>query len=97
MLARTFTILAALLLVGAIAAAALAPTGTTLARGLGMMIGFIEPWQRVHSPGWLQDWVEMPMLSRPLWLLPAALGVICAGVAASATLGAASPSHRRRS
>ena len=97
MLARTFTILAAFLLVGAIAAAALVPAGTTLARGLGMMSGVIEPWLRVHSPGWLQDWVEMPMLSRPLWMLPAALGVICAGVAASATLGATSPSHRRRS
>ncbi len=97
MLARTFTILAAFLLVGAIAAAALAPAGMTLARGLGTMSGVIEPWLRVHSPGWLRDWVEMPMLSRPLWMLPAALGVICAGVAASATLGATSPSHRRRS
>lgn len=97
MMARIFTILAALLLVGAIATAALAPAGMTLARGLGMINGFIEPWLRVHSPGWLRDWVEVPMLLRPLWLLPAALGVICAGVAASATLGATSPSHRRRS
>ncbi len=97
MMARIFTILAALLLVGAIATAALAPAGMTLARGLGMISGFIEPWLRVHSPGWLRDWVEVPMLLRPLWLLPAALGVICAGVAASATLGATSPSHRRRS
>ena len=97
MLARTFTILAAFLLVAAIAAAALAPTGLTLARGLSMMNGYVEPWLRTHSPGWLQDWVEVPLLARPLWLPLAALGVVCAGVAASATLGAGSPSPRRRS
>ena len=65
MLARTFTILAAFLLVGAIAAAALAPTGMTLARGLAVASGYIEPWLRTHSPGWLQNWVEIPMLSAP--------------------------------
>jgi hypothetical protein len=97
MLARTFTILAAFLLVAAIAAAALAPSGITLGRGLAMMNGYVEPWLRTHSPGWLQDWVEAPMLARPLWLPVAALGVICAGIAASATLGAGSPSPRRRS
>ncbi|MGI4942679.1 MAG: hypothetical protein ACRYHQ_19280 [Janthinobacterium lividum] len=97
MLARTFTILAAFLLVAAIAAAALAPPGITLGRGLSMMNGYIEPWIRVHSPSWLQSWVEVPIMARPLWLPVAALGVICAGIAASATLGTGSPSPRRRS
>ncbi len=97
MLSRTFTVLSAFLLVCAVAAAALAPTGMTLSRGIASFTGVVEPWLRLNSPRWLQDWVEVPLLTRPLWMLPALLGVVCAGVAASATLGSASPSHRRRS
>lgn len=97
MLGRTFTLLSAAFLVSAAALAALMPYGMSLSRGVSMLNGAVEPWLRAHSPVWLQVWVEVPMLSRPLWLLPTVLGVVCAGVAASATLRAASPTRRRRS
>ena len=97
MLGRTFTLLSAAFLVGAVALAALMPRSMTLSRGISTLNGSVEPWLRAHSPVWLQIWVEVPMLSRPIWLLPTVLGLVCAGVAASATLGAASPTRRRRS
>ena len=97
MLARTFTLLSALFLVGAIALAALMPRGMTLSRGIGMINASLEPWMRTHSSTWAQEWLEIPFLGRPLWMLPTVLGVVFAGIAASATLGSASPTRRRRS
>lgn len=97
MLARTFTLLSAFFLVGATALAALMPRGTTLSRGISLLNASIEPWMRSHSSVWAQEWLEIPFLGRPLWMFPAVLGVVFAGIAASATLGAASPTRRRRS
>ena len=41
--------------------------------------------------------IELPFLLRPLWLIPAALGLICAGAAATLSFGKPSPSRRKRS
>ena len=97
MTARLFTVLAAVFLVLAVALAALAPVGMTLDQGLQVVSDTLDPWLRGHSPAWLLDWVELPLLARPLWLAPAALGVVCAGFAASCSFGTASPSRQRRS
>jgi len=95
MLSRVFTVLAALFLVMAVAVVALAPAGMTLSRGMAMVNDRADGWLRSHSPDLLRQWVEVPLLSRPLWLLPAALGFICAGAAVSCSLGTTSPSRRR--
>ena len=95
MLARVFTVLAAVFLVLAVAAVALAPMGMTLGRGLATVSSSADYWLRSHSPDLLRQWVEVPLLTRPLWLLPAALGFICAGAAVSCSFGATSPSRRR--
>ncbi len=96
-IARIFIVLAALLLVAAVAIATLTPLGMTLGQGLVSMSVATADWLRAHSPDWAWEKLVQPLLVRPLWLLPAALGVICAGVAASCSFGTASPSRRRRS
>ncbi len=97
MAARVCAALAALLLVSAIAIATLTPQGLTLGQGLVLLDRGFAAWMRSHSTAWMWEWLELPLLLRPLWLAPASLGVICAGMAASFNLGTASPSRRRRS
>ncbi len=97
MLARVFAVLAALLLVGAVAIAALTPAGLTLGQGLLLLDRNSPAWLRAHTAIWMWDWLELPFLVRPLWLIQASLGVICAGMAATLNLGNASPSRRKRS
>ena len=97
MTARIFAVLSAVFLVVAVGAAALTPLGLTLAQGLLIMDRGSIDWAKLHSASWIWNWIAMPFLLRPLWLLPASLGVICAGVAMTFNLGKASPSRRRRS
>ena len=94
---RIFAALAALFLVSAVAIAALAPLGMTLGQGLMLMDGTWLSWLQKQSPPWSYTWLELPFLLRPLWLIPAGIGLICAGAAASLNFGRASPSRRRRS
>ena len=97
MAARIFAVLAALFLVSAVAVATLTPQGLTLGQGLLMVDRNLPLWLRDHTTGWMWDWAELPFLIRPLWLIPACLGLICAGMSASFNLGNASHSRRRRS
>ncbi len=94
---RIFAILAALFLVAAVAIAALTPLGMTLQQGLMLMDGTWLTWIQKQSPAWGYMWLEQPFLLRPLWLIPAGIGLICAGAAASLNFGRASPSRRKRS
>jgi hypothetical protein len=97
MAARVFAVLAALLLVSAVAIGTLTQPGMTLGQGILLLDRGALLWLRDHSAAWMWDWTELPFLVRPLWLIPACLGLICAGMAASLNLGNASPSRRRRS
>ena len=97
MAARIFAILAAVFLVAAVGIAALTPLGLTLAQGLLLLDKGSVEWARLHSIPLLWTWLEMPFLLRPLWLLPACLGVICAGLAMTFNLGKTTTSRRRRS
>ena len=94
---RIFATLAALFLVSAVAIAALTPLGMTLGQGLMLMDGSWLAWMQKQSPAWGWTWIELPFLLRPLWLIPAGIGLICAGAAASFNFGRASPSRRKRS
>ncbi len=95
--ARVFAVLAAVLLVFSVALVALTPTGFTLMQGLQEAGGTVPSWLQGHSPVWLWNWIETPFLVRPLWLIPAGLGLICAGAAATLNFGKPSPSRRKRS
>ena len=97
MAARIFAVLAAVFLVLAVGLAALTPLGLTLSQGLLMVDGTVVEKAQSHSTAWLWDWIEVPVLLRPLWLLPASAGLVCAGLALTLNFGKASRSRRRRS
>ena len=94
---RIFAAVAALFLVSAVAIASLAPPNMTLGQGLMLLDGGWLAWVQKHSAPWMWTGIELPFLLRPLWLIPAALGLICAGAAATLNFGNASPSRRKRS
>ena len=97
MVARIFAVLAAVFLVGAAGLAALVPFRTTLGFGLMQVDPGSPAWLQVHSLAWVWDYIELPFLTRPLWLLPACLGVVCAGLAGSFNLGKSTKTRHRRS
>ena len=94
---RIFAVLAAALLVAAFALAALAPDDLNLAEGLALVNHDWLVWTQRHTVYWLWEWVERPLLVRPVWLLPAAFGLVCGGAALTLNSGPPSRSHRRRS
>ncbi len=98
--ARVLAILSAVLLVGAVAIATLGPQDMTLGQGLFAMdhVGLLaaETFTRTHLSAWLWDHPVMAMIARPMWLVPAALGLICAGGAMTAASGGSAAASRRR-
>lgn len=81
-------------LVAAIAIFALTPLGFTLGQGVEHLDRTGLVWARAHSAAWAWTTLELPFVSRPLWLVPACLGLVCAGLAGS--LGFRSTATRRR-
>jgi hypothetical protein len=94
---RAFAILAAALLVCAFGLVMLTPDGMTLDEGVAALgpraiSDFRHTVQHILGPGaWSR--LCMPLLVRPVWLIPLCLGMICAGVAASLS----TPSESQRS
>ena len=90
---RAFSLLAAILLVGAFALALLGPQDMTLGDALhGFDTGLVPRLQAACGP--LLWRAVTPLLARPAWLPIAALGLVATGVAAS--LGTSRPSQTRR-
>ena len=101
MATKLLAILAAAFLVGAFALATLAPENMDLGGALYALnhdaVTALQGFTSAHALGWLWDHVAHPALIRPAWLLPASLGLICIGAAATTNSRGASRSHRRRS
>jgi hypothetical protein len=99
MAARVFTVLAAICLVGAFALASLAPPDMPLGQALYMadrsLLAGMEAFIRAHVAPWAWTGMAVPLLLRPVWLIPAAIGLICGGAAATLTSGSATRSRRR--
>jgi len=93
---RILAVLSAVLLVGAVALAMLGPPAVPLGQVLFMVDhdlmeaahGFIG----THLANWLWDYVAVPIMMRPAWLVPAALGLVAGG--ASLTLSSRKTTHR---
>jgi len=94
---RVLAAFAALFLVAAVAIAALTPFGMTLGQGFILMDGTWLAGLQKHSPAWAWTGIERPFLLRPLWLIPAGIGLICIGAATSLSFGKTSSSRRKRS
>ena len=100
--ARIFSVLAAAFLVAALAVGTLLPADHSLAAMLDMaqpgLTGRIQA-AIVRVSGGLWTWLVQPLLTRPDWLIPAALGIVCGGIVLTLTFGARpnTKSTRRRS
>lgn len=97
MASRIFAVLAAVFLVGAVTLALLTPRGMTLGQALLLADSNTLPWLKAHAAPWMWETLEVPLLIRPVWLLPAALGLVCAGAAATFNSAWSSSSRRKRS
>lgn len=97
MVARVFAVLAAVFLVAAAGFALLTPIGMRLSDGVTQLDHTALNWMQARSASWLWAYVELPVLLRPIWLLPASLGMICAGIAGSSSLTKATDTRHRRS
>ncbi len=89
-----------MLLVGAVALAMLGPPSVPLGQALFMLdhdlMNALRSGIEKHLPAWLWDYVAVPLMLRPAWLVPAAMGLICAGMSLSlSTRKSAHRSHRR--
>jgi len=84
---RVFAILAAVLLVGSLVLAATAPSGLTLDDAISvvnvMAVFRVHQYAAHYLPDWVWGDFATPWLTRPAWLVPASLGIICAGFAGS--------------
>ncbi|HTW69135.1 MAG TPA: hypothetical protein VME47_04535 [Acetobacteraceae bacterium] len=99
-LQRALAVLSAMLLVGAVALAMLGPPSVPLGQVLLMIDHDLTETLRTgieqHLSTWLWLDVVQPLLVRPAWLVPASLGLICAGAAFSvAPRKSAGRTHRR--
>jgi hypothetical protein len=81
MFQRVMAVLAAAFLVGAFALATVASPDIPL----GAALYTLHPQSlyviQAHLSAWLWSGAAMPLLVRPAWLVPACLGVVCAGLA----------------
>jgi hypothetical protein len=84
MFQRVMAVLAAAFLVGAFALATVASPDIPL----GAALYTLHPQSlyviQAHLSAWLWSGAAMPLLVRPAWLVPACLGVVCAGLALTA-------------
>ena len=97
---RILAVLAAMLLVGAVALAMLGPPAVPLGQMLFMvdhdLMDAVHSFIGTHLAGWLWDYLIVPLMLRPAWLVPAALGLILGGMSLSlSTRKSTHRSHRR--
>ncbi len=91
---RVFSLISAVLLVGAFALALLGPQNMTLGEALHGFDAALAPRLEALCGGGVWRAAVLPLMIRPAWLPLAALGLVCAGVATS--LGTSRPSQTRR-
>lgn len=93
--ARLFTVLAAVAGVACVALAALLPMGYALADALVMAEPGALDWLKSHTTPALWNGVELPLLVRPAWMIPAMVGLVSGGIATTVNLRNAAPSRRQ--
>jgi hypothetical protein len=97
---RILAVVSAALLVGAVAIGLLGPPGMPLGQALltidhGMLGIAQSAVERIFAP-WLWTEIVLPVLVRPAWLLPAALGLVCAGLSFTLPQGRRTERPRQR-
>jgi hypothetical protein len=97
---KIFSVAAAIFLVGAFALATLGAPDQTLGELLGeldrTLVGTLRSVMQQIGLGWVWVHAMLPLLVRPSWLVPAGLGLVCIGGAASSRSSDAARGQRRR-
>jgi hypothetical protein len=97
---RILAVLTAVFLVGSIAIGSLTDPGLPLGQLLfelnPRLLDFFHVTLRESAPAWAWNWVVLPVLVRPAWLLPACMGVICCGLCLTLASRASEPRSRRK-
>jgi hypothetical protein len=97
---RILAILSAVALVGAVAVALLAPPGLPIGQALlaidHTMLDALQSGIARVFPRWVWTEIMLPVLARPAWLPPAALGLICAGLSLTLPTGRGAERPRQR-
>ena len=97
---RILTVLAAILLVAAFTLVTVLPPDLPLGAALTMLdhalVDRMQAVAREYLPGWVWVHMAVPLLLRPAWLLPASLGVVAAGAAATLHSSTGPTRTRRR-
>ena len=70
--------------------------GEALAALDHIKVAAVEAWIRGHLSAWLWEHPFRAMMDRPIWLLPAAAGLLFAGGAMTAASAQKAPTSRRR-
>ena len=100
MLAKILAVLSAALLVGAVALGTLGPPDFSLGDALSaadhVRMAAVEAWVRARVSSWVWSHPVAALLARPLWLAPAAVGLLLAGGAMTAATSQKAPNSRRR-
>jgi hypothetical protein len=97
LMTRTFAVLAAVSLVGAVGLAALLPGGMSL----GQTIHAVDAEILFSAQTWVGHGIwnalAAPLLVRPVWMIPACLGIISVGGAVSGLNQLSGRATRKRS
>jgi len=97
---RILASVAAALLVGAVAVALLCPPGMPLGQALltvdDHVLAALQSEVEHGLAPWLWAQVILPVLVRPAWLPPAALGLVCAGLSLTLPQGRRAERPRQR-
>lgn len=93
---RICTSLAAGFLLLAFAVAALGPPGWSLADAVRRLDGDVLAWLHRACPAAIWRQGMLPLLTRPAWVLPAMLGIVCSGLAITAARPLDLDPRRRR-
>ena len=101
LIARVFTVLAAVFLVGAVALATMLPPDMTLHEAMHAIDAIrADDFQHTLATTLgktVWDWVIAPLLLRPVWMMPLSLGLICVGGALTASFHAPPRTKHRQS
>jgi hypothetical protein len=101
LIARIFTVLAAVFLVGAVALATMLSADMTLHEAIHAIDAagaddLQHTLARIFGKT-LWDWVIAPVLLRPVWMVPLSMGLICVGGALTASFHAPPKTRHKRS
>ena len=95
MLSRVFVVIAAALFVLSAALASVVGPMMPLNEGIRQVDMSVLLWLNDHASEWVKQWLLLPFMVRPVWLLPVSLGVVALGVAASVNSVRGTPFHRK--